>query len=178
MNLKKLLMLPAFSIFSILLIPGVLAHCPLCVVGAAAAAGGAMWLGVSKVVVGLFIGAFAMSMGMWIARMIKKDYIPFQNSILIISIFLLTFFPMMPIFSAMGPFYISLAGGYGTLLNQTYMVDYSLFSGLLGGLIVLISPRINKKIKDIRSGEGIPFQGILIAFSLLLISGTIIQLVI
>ena len=31
------------------------AHCPLCTIGAGAAAAGAVWLGVSKVVVALFI---------------------------------------------------------------------------------------------------------------------------
>ena len=56
------------KLFSLFLLPilffqAVKAHCPLCTVGAGAAAAGAIWLGVSKVVVALFIGGFAMSMG-------------------------------------------------------------------------------------------------------------------
>ncbi len=39
-----------------------------------AAAAGAIWLGVSKVVVALFIGGFAMSMGMWFSKIIKKNF--------------------------------------------------------------------------------------------------------
>ena len=50
------------------------AHCPLCTAGAAIAAGGAIYLGVSVIVVGLFIGAFAVSTGWWVAKIIKKQY--------------------------------------------------------------------------------------------------------
>mgnify|MGYP006929334256 CR=1 FL=1 len=60
------------SIFSARIVS---AHCPLCTIGAGAAAGAAIWLGISKVVVAMFIGAFAMSMGMWFSRIIKKQSI-------------------------------------------------------------------------------------------------------
>ena len=64
----------------ILLSKNAMAHCPLCTIGAGALGAGAIWLGVSSVVVALFIGAFAMSMGMWFARIIKKQYVPFQKN--------------------------------------------------------------------------------------------------
>ena len=59
---KKFFVLPLLAIF---LVRFISAHFPLCTIGAGAAAGAAVWLGVSKVVVALFIGGFAMSMGMW-----------------------------------------------------------------------------------------------------------------
>ena len=71
---KKFFIFPVLTIFLAKLIS---AHCPLCTIGAGAAAAGAVWLGVSKVVVALFIGAFAMSMGMWFPKIIKKKYVPF-----------------------------------------------------------------------------------------------------
>jgi len=170
-NLKKLILTP---IVSLLLLENVSAHCPLCTIGAGAAAGGAVWLGVSKVIVALFIGAFAMSMGMWFSGIIKKKYIPFQKTIIVIVVFLTTVLPLLPIFNAVGPLYIPFVGEYGL----TYALNYSIASSLLGGAIVIISPSMSKKIKNLRGGRTIPFQGILITFSLLLITALIIQLTI
>lgn len=169
MIFKKLFL----AIFPLSLVGTVSAHCPLCTIGAGAAAAGAVWLGVSKVVVALFLGAFAMSMGMWFARFLdkKRKYIPFQYGIVMIGIFLLTLLPILPIVKAIGPLYLSFIGDYG----RTYAVNYSLYSGLLGGLIIFLSPKINEKIKKKRNGRGIPFQGILLTFLFLGIVATIIQ---
>lgn len=164
-----------FSISFLFLIPlfsGIAsAHCPLCVMGAGAAAAGAVWLGVSKIVVALFIGAFAMSMGMWFSRIVKKKYIPFQKSLIILLIFLTTVLPLLPLFKAVGPLYLSFIGEYGT----TYAVNYSLYTSILGGLFVFIAPSISNKISNSR-GKTIPFQGVLITFAMLIIGGVLLQI--
>ena len=171
--IKKFLLIAILPVFLIFLVETVSAHCPLCTVGAGAAAAGAVWLGVSKVVVALFIGAFAMSMGMWFARVIekRKKFIPFQSSLIILGVFLLTILPLIPVVKAVGPLYLSFIGNYGT----TYAVNYSLGASLLGGVITFISPNLNKKIKEKRNGRGIPFQGSLLTFLLLGIAALIIQ---
>ncbi|OIO81426.1 hypothetical protein AUJ84_01130 [Candidatus Pacearchaeota archaeon CG1_02_32_132] len=150
----------------------VMAHCPLCTIGAGAVAVGAIWLGISKIIVALFIGAFAMSMGMWFSKIPKKRYIPFQKAIIIIVVFLSTIIPLMPIFSAIGPLYLPFIGSYGT----TYAVNYSLASTLLGGLITFTSPGLNKKIKQ-KTNKRLPFQGLIVTFTLLLVSALIIQVI-
>lgn len=170
-NMKKKFL---FLFVLVLFIEKVAAHCPLCTIGAGAAAGAAVWLGVSKVVVALFIGGFAMSMGMWFARVVKKKYIPFQKALIILGVFLLTVWPLMPIFSAIGPFYISFIGEYGT----TFALNYSLFSSLFGGMIVFAAPSLSKGLTKIRKGKMLPFQGILITLVTLLIVGGVIQLVV
>ena len=71
-----------FLLAPIFLATRVMAHCPLCTIGAAGAAGAAVWLGISKVAVVLFIGAFSMSMGMWFAKIVKKKYFSFQNFVI------------------------------------------------------------------------------------------------
>ena len=169
-NLSILLSLP------ILLAESVSAHCPLCTVGVGVAAAGAVWLGVSKVVVALLIGAFAMSMGMWFSRAIekRKKFIPFQSPLIIIGVFFLTVLPLMPIVKAVGPLYLSFVGDYG----RTYALNYSLISSLFGGIITFASPEINKKIREKRNGKGIPFQGVLLTFFLLTIAAAIIQFII
>lgn len=164
----------AMPVFILMLAESVYAHCPLCTIGAGAAAAGAVWLGISKVIVALFIGAFAMSMGMWFARIVKKKYLPFQKTLIIVGVFVLTVLPLMPIFSALGPLYIPFVGEYGT----TYAIDYSLISSLFGGVIVFVSPSLSRKIKDKRNGKGIPFQGLIVTFALLIITSLLIQFVI
>ncbi len=167
------------NLFLFLLVPiffagRVVAHCPLCTIGAGVAAGAAIYLGVSKVVVALFIGGFAMSMGMWFSKVIKKKYIIFQDAIIIILVFLTTLLPLLPLFGVIGPLYLSFVGKYGT----TFAVNYSLYSGLLGGLVVFISPNLNKKITKFRRGEHVPFQGIILTLGILIVMGLIIQFLI
>ena len=156
----------------IFLSKSVMAHCPLCVVGAGAAGAAAMWLGVSKVVVALFLGAFAMAMGMWFARIIKKKYIPLQNFLIVALIFFTTVLPLMPLFKALGPLYLSFIGDYGT----TYVFNYSLASSFLGGIIVLSTPSISKAITKKRNYKTFPFQGTLLTLILLIIVGVLIQI--
>lgn len=168
---KKFFILPILTTF---LIRFISAHCPLCTIGAGAAAAGAVWLGVSKVAVVLFIGAFAMSMGMWFSKIIKKRYIPFQKTSIVLVIFLTTLLPLLPLFTAIGPLYLSFIGEYGT----TYAINYSLASGLFGGFIVLSSPFLSKKITDFRNGKIIPYQGMMLTLSTLLITGGLIQILI
>lgn len=167
---KAIFLIPIFLFF----ISRVNAHCPLCTIGAGAAAAGAIWLGVSKVVVALLIGGFAMSMGMWFSRVVKKKYIPFQKTIIVLVVFLTTVLPLMPIFKAIGPLYIPFIGAYGI----TYALNYSLGSSLLGGVIVFFAPTLSNKLTKARNGKMIPFQGIVLTLALLLIMGVVIQLLI
>ena len=168
---KKFFIFPVLTVLSIFLVKQVSAHCPLCTIGAGAVGVGAIWLGVSKVVVALFIGAFAMSMGMWFARIPKKRYIPFQKTAIITIVFLTTILPLTPLFKAIGPLYLSFIGEYGT----TYAVNYSLASVFLGGLTVFISPRLSKFLTKIRKEKIIPFQGTILTLIILIIFGILIQ---
>ena len=174
MNLKKFSLILIIPLLIVFLAGLISAHCPLCTIGAGAAAAGAVWLGVSKVVIALFIGAFAVSMGYWFSNLLKKKYIPFQKTLIILIVFLTTVLPLMPIFKAIGPLYLSFIGPYG----KTYAFNYSLVSSLLGGTIVLASPSISKQLTELRKGKMLPFQGILITFLLLIIIGGLIQLLI
>lgn len=162
------------SVIPIFSINFVSAHCPLCTIGAGAVAGGAVWLGVSKLVVAMFLGAFAMSMALWFSRIVKKQYIPFQKTIIFLAVFLTTLIPLLPFFKAVGPLYLSFMGEYGT----TYAVNYSLATSLLGAVIVFVSPFISKKITKIRKGKIIPFQGVMITLISLIIIGGIMQVLV
>ena len=92
----------------------------------------------------------------------------------IILVFLLTFIPLLPIFTAIGPLYLPFIGDYG----RTFAVNYSLGSGFFGGLLVFLSPTLSKKITSMRKGKKISFQGSIVTVSLLIIFGGIIQLIV
>jgi len=152
------------------------AHCPLCTIGAGVAAATASLLGVKDIVLGVFVGALAMSLGLWFSKKITKKFIPKQKEILTGAIFLSTVLPLLSIMEKYTSIYISFAGEYGSLLNRTYIFNYFLLGSILGAIIMLISPRISKQIKHWRNNKSIPFQGLIITFGLLILIGIFLQI--
>ncbi|MAF35111.1 hypothetical protein CMO91_04670 [Candidatus Woesearchaeota archaeon] len=153
-------------------IPTIKAHCPLCTAGAAVAAGGAAYLGVKPIVIGVFIGAFAVSVGMWFGRWLNKG----KLLTLLITLFsyVTTVLPLRPLLKDNGPFTVALAGGYGSLLNTTYVMDYFVFGSVVGGLITWCAPWVSARITQFR-GRNIPYQGMVLTFVLLILAGLIVQ---
>ncbi len=147
------------------------AHCPLCTVGAAAAAGGAAYLGVSTLVIAIFIGAFAVSIGWWIANALKRQFFPFQKPALILFSFLTTVLPLAPLLSETKALYLPWIGAYG----QTYALNVFYVGALVGGVITSITPWLSKKISSLRGGKLVPFQGILLTLGLLVIVAVMMQ---
>lgn len=159
------------------LLPAARAHCPLCTVGAAAAAGGATTLGLSQLGVGIFIGAFAVSIGLWIARVISRQYLRGQKWLLMIGSYLLTVPPMLYVMREVIPLYITLWGDYGGMLHTTYMVNAFLLGSLIGAGIVTIAPWLSTQITQLRAGRQIPFQGIALTFLILIIVTIIFEVI-
>lgn len=143
------------------------AHCPLCTIGAGAAATFANYVGVEHISIGLFIGAFSIALGSWIDKLWKVDF-RYKKEILMLSSFGLTVIPLMPMIEGYFSFYLNLVGNYGSLLNRTYIINEFLFGSIIGGVVMLLAPFISKKVKNIR-GKLWPYQGISITFSLLIL---------
>ena len=154
------------------------AHCPLCTVGIAVAAGGAAWFGVSNIVIGVFVGAFAVSTGWWVSKRIKRQYVPFQTAGVVLFSFVATMVPLMSTLVSNYPLSICMMGEYGSLLNTTYVVDLFLAGGVIGGGIVLTTPWLSRKITTLRNGKMVPYQGVALTLVLLIVLGTILGLVI
>lgn len=168
--MKKILFATPF-----VLVPNIAsAHCPLCTAGAGALAVLAASLGVSSVIVGILIGAFALALGIWIARAVKKQYIPYQMPILAAVIFLSTVIPIMPLVRDYGPLYVSLGGAYGTLFHNTYTINLYLLGVVIGAVIMFVSPYVSRAITRAR-GEQMPYQGISLTLFLLIFVSVIVQ---
>ncbi len=153
-----------------------LAHCPLCTIGAGVLAVFAASIGVSSMVVGIMIGAFALALGLWIGKMPKRQYIPLQYPILAFLIYLSTIVPIMPLIVDYGPLYISWWGDYGSFFNRTYTINLFVAGALLGAVLLLAAPYMSRLMTRMRDGKHFPYQGISITFGLLIVAATIIQL--
>ena len=95
--MKKFLLLNLISIgiLSLIVIPGVMAHCPLCTAAAGAGVAAARFYGVDDSIVGLLLGALIASSGLWANRFLNKKKInfPLQPVILVVLSFLLLAIP-------------------------------------------------------------------------------------
>ncbi|MEX0918898.1 MAG: hypothetical protein WDZ85_02965 [Candidatus Paceibacterota bacterium] len=167
---KYLIPLSIFTFIPVLVPKVASAHCPLCTAGAGALAVLAASLGVSSVVVGVFIGAFALALSLWISGMVKKRYIPYQKHILTVIIFLGTVIPIMPFVEHYAPFYLPFIGEYGT----TYTINLYVFGVIVGAFIMFVAPYISTVVTRTRNKQ-IPFQGIIITGLLLVAVSAVIQ---
>ncbi len=149
------------------------AHCPLCTAGIAAIAGSAIFLGVKTVVIGLFVGALAVSMGFWVAN--ARNLLYWKKMVLASVSFAITVLPLTSLMPGYIPVYISVAGDYGSLLNRTYLLNSFLTGSLIGGLAAVAAPRASQKITEMRNGKRIAFQGVIVTFTILIAIGAIMQ---
>lgn len=145
------------------------AHCPLCTGAIGAAAVSAKLMGVDTSIIGVFIGAFGISTGIWIARKIKH-YIKFQTPLIVIASFLLTVIPLYTIDTGSMYIPVLLAGASGTLLNKVYWISKLLLGSLLGGVVSWVAYGFHLIIKKINGRVLFPFQGVAITLLALLLT--------
>lgn len=170
------LIIIATSTVSLALPTAALAHCPLCTAGAGIVALSAYWLGVNGLTIGVLLGAFAMALGLWIARLVKKKYIRQQDTAIGIFSWLTTLLPLKMLLSDYTSIYINWGGSYGSLFNRTYPINLFLVGGVIGGIIIYVAPSASRMATE-RRGKTIPYQGMIITFTLLILVSLITQFV-
>jgi len=168
-----------FSIISLatLISPAAaLAHCPLCTAGAGLAALGAYKLGVNGLTTGLLIGAFAVALGLWLGKMITKKYLPGQDNVIAAFSWLTTVLPLQTLLADYTSIYVSWSGDYSSWLNRTYLINLFLVGALVGAMLVYQTSPLSKFITK-RRGKTMPFQTMLITFTLILLASLITQFI-
>lgn len=166
-------LLGGLSLLTITFSTTVVAHCPLCTAGAGGAAALASALGVGLVIVGVFVGAFAIAMGLWTASYLDRRYVRHQHSLVAIAVFLSIVIPVLPFMGEYTPLYLTYGGEYGSVLNRTYLVNDFLLGSLVGAAITAGTPRMSAFVSRMR-GTTVPFQGMILTFGFL--SGTAVLL--
>lgn len=174
--MKKIFTYPvAVSTGLLLTGSGAQAHCPLCTAGAGAMAGAAALAGVKYGAIGIFIGAFAAALGLWAAKMIKKQYFRQQQWLIFAVVYLSTILPLIPFTKDYSSIFISMSGDYGSLLNRTYLINWFIIGAVLGAVIVFVTPYLSSFSSRLFDGKKIKFQGLIMTLLLLIIAGLLMQ---
>ena len=136
------------------------AHCPLCTAAVGAAAVSAKYYGMDMSIIGLMIGAFGISTGLWIGLKVKKQFFMLQLPVIVILSFLLTVIPLLALNEDYVYFPLLLFGSAGTLLNKVYWVNKLLLGSVIGGAVTLTAYYLHLYIKRTRGKVLFPFQGV------------------
>ncbi len=141
--------------------------CPLCTAGAAIGLSLARYYGLSDLIVGLWLGALAVSTGLWIAKITKKRLgrkMPLQTPIIF----------SLAVAATVIPFYY--AGFFNGMpgMSDTLFGINKLFLGIIvGGIITYAGAPMSNLVKKIR-GAAFPFQGIFITLGLMMLASILI----
>ncbi|MBE5728598.1 hypothetical protein IHE51_01940 [Candidatus Parvarchaeota archaeon] len=134
--------------------------CPLCIAGAAVGLSLARYYGLSDIIVGLWLGALAVSTGVWLARLTRRKLgkrIPAQTPIVFSLVFA----------STVIPFYLAgFFNGMPGMSDAVFGINKLLFGLVLGSVITYMGAPVSNKIKK-TVGKSFPYQTILLTLSLL-----------
>jgi len=159
--------LPLFFILVIFFfsrIPLASAMCPLCVVGAAAGLSITRYYGIDDSVVGIWLGALAVSTALWINVIVKNKInktkrkpVPFQDILIIAVVFVAT----------IAPFYFAgFFKGVPSMVDTLFGVNRLVFGVIVGSTITFAGAPISNFIKRKRSSV-LPYQTIILTVVLL-----------
>ena len=131
------------------------------------AAVSAKYFGVDSSIIGLMIGAFGVSTGLWAGKWLKKEYFAHQGKALVFASFALTVIPLSSLNT--GEIYVPvmLLGEPGSLLNRVYWFDKLLLGALLGGVTSLAAYWLHLRVKSLHGKVIVPFQGVVFTLALL-----------
>ena len=149
-----------------------LAHCPLCTAGAGVLAVVAAYFGLSSMIIGVLIGAFALALSLWLNKWPRKQFIRYQRFLVGLVIFLGTVVPIMPLVVDYGPLYLPFWGEYG----RTFAVNLYLAGLPFGMLAVYLAPSLSRFLTRVRNGNILSYQGVMITFILLVLISILIQI--
>jgi len=127
-------------------------------------------------IIGLFIGAFGISTGLWVGRRIKKEYVKFQAFLIGMISFFLTILPLAKLTGETIYFPVLLFGNAGDLMNKVYWVNKIIFGGIVGGIAGLLAYGLHEWVKRKRGKVLFPYQGIAFTMALLLLGGAALYL--
>ena len=167
--MRKILLALTFLI--ILMSIPVYAHCPVCTVAVGAAAVSAKYYGLDTSIIGLLIGAFGISTGLWFGLKIKKQFFRYQLPVIVILSFVFTVVPLLALNTEYVYFPLLLFGAAGTALNKVYWLNKLLLGSIIGGFITLAAFRLHLFIKSARGKGLFPFQGVVLTALFLAVTG-------
>ena len=182
MKKSKIIILSILIFTSLVAVPLVSAHCPLCTAAAGAGVGVARFYGVDDSIVGLLLGGFVASSGLWVHNWLKnkkKINIPVQGLILVALSFLLL---AVPLYTAgvITDFemVMSMPEHHSMLGMGVYGIDKLLFGLIVGTILISGTFTLSDSIKAKRGKRLFAFQGLVFMLTALAIFSLIFWLLI
>jgi hypothetical protein len=151
---KTLVILVLISLISI---PVVYSHCPVCTAAVGTGVAVTRFYGLDDIIVGVWIGAFILSTALWFDNILKKNVqkrIPLQKLILTTLVSLSI---IVPLYST----------GIMDMRYNLFGVNRLLLGILIGGIVLSTGIFISNKVKEKRKGVLFPFQTIVMVLCLL-----------
>lgn len=167
---KSILVLLSSVLLTIFTMPNVHAHCPLCTMAVGTAVISAKYYGLDSTIIGLLVGGFGVSTGLWVGLKIKRHF-KFQLGLIVFLSFILTVIPLLYLEKDSIYFPLLLIGQEGSFLNKVYWINKMLFGSIIGGVVTLLSYLIHAQIKKVNGRVLFPFQGVVFNLASLVISG-------
>lgn len=167
-RLKKYFVLASMTVGLLFLPSPALAFCPLCVVATGVFTGFFRWLGIDDIIVGLWLGGFILSISMVFNNFLirKEKKIKFQ---------------LLLVFSVFNGIVALSLYKLGALIpyNKIFGIDKIFFGIILGNLLLLLSPYIDKFLRKQNQGKiFISHQKVLVALGLLFLCSLILSFLI
>ena len=180
--MKKLLIF-IFSMITALFLalPFVSAHCPLCTAAVGTGVAVTRFYGVDDSIVGLWIGAFVISIALWFDKELKKrnKKIKFQGPILAILSFVLTVVPfyiggLITSFSMVR----SMPEHHSMLGLGVLGIDKLLIGIIVGSVLSYLWMNFGSKIRNKKRKLYVPFQTIILTVVTLIVFSLIFYFIV
>src|SRR3990167_7390487 len=168
-NIFRLFLIPLLILIAIL--PGVMAHCPLCTAATIVGVGVTRSLGWDDSIVGIFVGAMIVSSALWVNNIFKRRNVGGNAFLRIGSITVATF--VLTILS----FYF--AGIFG--LANTYRIfgmEKIIFGTISGAVVSFATFFISNEVKRRNEGKVLfNYQTMILTFGALILNALIFLMV-
>ncbi len=170
-NYKLFVFLIFFVLGIILIIPSVMAHCPLCTAATIVGVGVTRSLGWDDSIVGIFVGAMIVSSALWLNNILKKRNIGGNAFLRIGSLTLATF-----VLTILSFYYAGIFGPANTY--RIFGMEKIIFGTISGSIVSFAAFLASNEIKK-KNNEKILFsyQTMILTFSGLILNALIFWMV-
>lgn len=163
--MKKFLAVSILTLILFFRLPNIAsAHCPLCVVGAGAGLSLSRFLGIDDAITGVWIAAFLGAFSLWMARLLKKKYLPLQEPLIYLGVFGLTLWSF---------YAFNLVDEHVGLIFGVPKLTFSLIGG---GVVFYLVEKLSALVKEKRGKVLFPYQHIVFSLGSMLLLSIIIYI--
>jgi len=157
-----LLLIPLLSL--IVILPGVMAHCPLCTAATIVGVGVTRSLGWDDSIVGVFVGAMIVSSALWVNNIFKKRNIGGNVFLRISSITVATF-----VLTILSFYYAGLFGPANTY--RIFGMEKIIFGTISGAVVSFVAFFTSNEVKRRNDGKVLfDYQTIALTFGVLMLN--------